>query len=210
MTWRKHLGRTIARKLGFLDPVRLHAAEVVDLERQLAKVSVNITELTRRVQSMNARLTDGRAEVARLHYSAKKAARAGAEPHALRCLSSKRQAESRVRELEEDLRGGRSLLKRALHQRDELNHTLETLQRAFEANTVIRLAENINRNARAPSYQRRLDEARHELLEAVALAELDDPSDDPFEALPELQDPDDRLLVARWRAQHQSQGAAAA
>ncbi len=202
--------RALAERLGFFDPIRAHASEVVDAERQLAKVSAQITKLKDVVDSMDARLLDCRAEMARLHYGARKAVRNGAEPRALRFLSDKRVAETKVRELEEEVDAGRALLRQAQRHREELSLNLENLQRSFEASRIVRLASDVARGSRAPapgSSARRLESARRRLLDAETLAQLEDP-EDPFAGLlPELAADDDRLLMARWRAEDRARAA---
>lgn len=199
--------RALAQRLGFLDPRRAYAAEVVRAERQLAKVTTKINELTDMVQAMDARLLDSRAEMARLHYGARKAARQGSEPQALMYLSDKRQAECRVRELEEEVDAGRSLLRQAVKKRDLLLEGLDELRRAFQADSIVRLADEVARDARPPAVgARRIEGARRKLLHAETLAQLDDP-DDPFDALPELVDDDDRVLLARWKAEDRARAA---
>ena len=199
--------RSLAQRLGFFDPRRRYAAEVVRAERQLVKVTSKIHELTDMVGAMDARLLDSRAEMARLHYGARKAARRGSEPQALMYLSDKREAENRVRELEEEVEAGRLLLRQAKKKRDLLREGLDELRRAFQADSVVRLAEDVARNARPPAVSiRRLEGARRKLLHAETLAQLDDP-DDPFDALPELVDDDDRVLLARWKAEDRAQAA---
>lgn len=206
MTKPTDLTKALARRLGFLDPVRAYAAEVVRLERRAAKVANQVGELTAMVESLDAKLLDYRAEMARLHYGARKATRAGSEPRALRFLSDKRQAEGKVRELEEEVEAGRRLLRTAVRQRDELMEGLDELKRSFQSSAIVRLADDVARNTRPPQITGRREESRRALLQAEARAALDDP-DDPFGDLPELSNEDDRLLVARWRAEDRARAA---
>lgn len=200
MTRAKDLTRSIAQRLGFLDPVRAFASEVVRVERQIARANVKIDELTRNVEAMDARLLDRRADMARLHHTARKAARGGADGRALRLLADKRSLESSLHDLEEEVTAGRKLLKLATGRRDAMVHALDDLRRAFEASNVVRLTGDVVRGTRPPAGTRRLERARQKLMHAEALADLDAP-DDPFLALPELAPEDDRLLVARWRSE---------
>ncbi|MEL7368160.1 MAG: hypothetical protein AAFN74_04545 [Myxococcota bacterium] len=207
MTSPKDWTRALARRLGFFDPLRTYAAEVVEIERRVVRVQNKVTKLAAMVETMDARLLEQRAEMARLHYGARKAARHGSEPRALRLLSDKRQAESRVRDLEEEAAAGRRLLKQASRQRDALTESLDNLRRAFHSAQIIRLAGDVARESRPPAIAGRLEEARRALQRAEALAELEAPEDDPFADLPELSDPEDRLLVARWRTEDHAQAA---
>ena len=200
MTNASELTKNLAQRLGFLDPLRRHAAEIVRTERQIAKVTIKVDELTRMVEALDARLLDRRAEQARLHYGARQAARHGSEPRALRYLSNKRQAEERVRELEDEVAAGRRLLKQAVAQRDALVEGLDTLRRAFQASRIVSLADDVSKQTPPPSTAARLAHARQQLLTAEAMAEVEAPKD-PFADLPELGDPEDRLLLARWRSQ---------